>query len=178
MSSSSSSRELVVDDRRRFARARCGRPVRSRREPSLDPAGPGGIRYVTAHVSAQRCRSAAPRGNASSPGASAPLRVGEPALLLLREDQLTVREHVVLASAALLDLGLVLRLGVQLGRETRSPCVVAVSDGAVLNENAATSQTYRLTCAAGRRMIEAGEPQRRDRRLDVLRRRHRPSPAF
>ena len=62
--------------------------------------------------------------------------LGEPALLLLREDQLTVREHVVLALRALLDLGLVLRLGVQLGRETRGPCVVAVSDGAVLDEDA------------------------------------------
>ena len=62
--------------------------------------------------------------------------LGEPAFLLLREDQLTVREHVVLAFRALFDLGLVLRLGVQLGRETRGPRVVAVSDGAVLDENA------------------------------------------
>ena len=58
------------------------------------------------------------------------------ALLLLREDELTVREHVVLALSALFDLGLVLRLGVQLGRETRSPRVVAVSDGAVLDQDA------------------------------------------
>jgi hypothetical protein len=36
-----------------------------------------------------------------------------------------------LAVAAGFDLGFVLRLGVQLGRETRSPFVVAVSDGAV-----------------------------------------------
>ena len=57
----------------------------------------------------------------------------ETALLLLGEDQLTVDEHVVLAFAALLDLGVVLSLLVQLGRETRGPCVVAVSDGAVLN---------------------------------------------
>ena len=57
----------------------------------------------------------------------------ETALLLLGEDQLTVDEHVVLALAALLDLGVVLSLLVQLGRETRGPCVVAVSDGAVLN---------------------------------------------
>lgn len=55
--------------------------------------------------------------------------------LLLGEDQFAIREHVVLAVAALLDLGLVLRLGVQLGRETRSPCVVAVSDGAVLDQD-------------------------------------------
>jgi len=47
-----------------------------------------------------------------------------------------VPEHVELGLLARLDLGLVLGLGVQLGRETRSPRVVAVSDGAVLNENA------------------------------------------
>jgi hypothetical protein len=57
----------------------------------------------------------------------------ETTLLLLREDQLTVRQHVVLALGALFDLGLVLGLVVQLGRETRGPCVVAVSDGAVLD---------------------------------------------
>ena len=61
--------------------------------------------------------------------------LGEPSLLLLREDELSVREHVVLALGALFDLGVVLRLGVQLGRETRGPCVVRVSDGAVLNDD-------------------------------------------
>lgn len=61
--------------------------------------------------------------------------LGEPALLLLREDQLTVREHVILALRALLNLGFVLRFGVQLGRETRGPRVIAVSDGAVLDED-------------------------------------------
>ncbi len=61
--------------------------------------------------------------------------LGETSLLLLREDDLTVREHVVLALSALFDLGFVLRLGVQLGRETRGPCVVAVSDGAVLDQD-------------------------------------------
>jgi len=55
----------------------------------------------------------------------------EPPLLLLGEDQLLAREHVVLALAALFDPGLVLGLGVQLGRETRGPFVVAVSDWAV-----------------------------------------------
>ena len=59
----------------------------------------------------------------------------EATLLLLREDELTVREHVVLALGALFDLGLVLGLVVQLGRETRGPCVVAVSDGAVLDQD-------------------------------------------
>ena len=59
----------------------------------------------------------------------------EAALLLLREDELAVREHVVLALGALFDLGFVLGLVVQLGRETRGPCVVAVSDGAVLDHD-------------------------------------------
>jgi hypothetical protein len=57
--------------------------------------------------------------------------LGEAPLLLLREDELVVRHDVVLALRALFDLGLVLGLVVQLGRETRGPCVVAVSDGAV-----------------------------------------------
>jgi hypothetical protein len=61
--------------------------------------------------------------------------LGEPALLLLGEDQLSSSEHVVLALATLFDLGFVVRLVVQLGRETRGPCVVAVSDGAVLDQN-------------------------------------------
>ena len=58
---------------------------------------------------------------------------GEAPGLLLGEDGLAVDENLELAVAAGLDLGLVFRLGVQLGRETRSPFVVAVSDGAVLN---------------------------------------------
>jgi len=55
----------------------------------------------------------------------------ETSLLLLREDELPPGEHVELALPAGLDLGLVLGLGVQLGRETRGPFVVAVSDRAV-----------------------------------------------
>ena len=61
--------------------------------------------------------------------------LGEPTLVLLREDELAVSEYVVLALGALFDLGLVLGLVVQLGRETRGPCVVAVSDGAVLDQD-------------------------------------------
>ena len=57
----------------------------------------------------------------------------EAALLRLREDELPVSEDVVLTLRTFLGRGLVLRLLVQLGRETRGPCVVAVSDGAVLN---------------------------------------------
>ena len=59
----------------------------------------------------------------------------EAALLLLREQHLTIHEHVELALAALFDLGLVVGLVVQLGRETRGPLVVAVSDGAVLDQD-------------------------------------------
>jgi hypothetical protein len=55
----------------------------------------------------------------------------EASLLLLREDELFVGEDVELALVPGLDLGLVLRLGIQLGRETRGPFVIAVSDGAV-----------------------------------------------
>ena len=54
---------------------------------------------------------------------------------LLREDDLSVAEHVELALPAGLELGLVLGLGVQLGRETRGPFVVAVSDGAIKDAN-------------------------------------------
>jgi hypothetical protein len=56
--------------------------------------------------------------------------------VLLGKEQLTVCEDVVLGLLALLDVGFVLRLGVQLGRETRGPGVVAVSDGAVLDQDA------------------------------------------
>jgi hypothetical protein len=61
--------------------------------------------------------------------------LGEATLLLLREDQLAVSEDVVLALGALFDLRLVLRLRVDLGRETRGPCVIGVSDRAVLDQN-------------------------------------------
>ena len=61
--------------------------------------------------------------------------LGKAPCVLLRKEQLGVRQHVELAVAALLDLGLVLRLGVQLGRETRGPLVVAVSDRAVLDQH-------------------------------------------
>jgi hypothetical protein len=67
---------------------------------------------------------------------SADLRgFGEAAFPLLGEEEVAVPEHVELALAARLDLGFVLGLGVQLGRETRGPRVVSVSDGAVLDED-------------------------------------------
>jgi len=61
--------------------------------------------------------------------------LGEPTFLLLREDDCAVREHVELALRAFLDRSLVPRV-VQLGRETRGPRVVAVSDGAILDQDA------------------------------------------
>src|SRR5439155_5272836 len=61
------------------------------------------------------------------------LELREATLLLLREDQLTVGEHVELALLAGDDLGLVLGSSVELGRETRGPAVVAASDRAVVD---------------------------------------------
>ena len=57
--------------------------------------------------------------------------LGEPPLTLLREQQLAVGEDVELALLALDGRRLVPRAFVDLGRETRGPAVVAVSDGAV-----------------------------------------------
>jgi hypothetical protein len=57
--------------------------------------------------------------------------LGEAALALLREQQLVVRDHVELALRAFDGGSAVLRLSVDLGRETRGPAVIAVSDGAV-----------------------------------------------
>ena len=74
------------------------------------------------------------------------------AFLLFREDELIVDEDIELALRALLDLGLVVGLGVQLGRETRSPCVIPVSDGAVLDQNSRHErQSYRERQALRRR---------------------------
>ena len=71
-----------------------------------------------------------------------------------REDEPAVREHVVLALLALLDLGLVLGLGVQLGRETRGPRVDCL-DGAVLDQDARPRTKNTVASTAGRRMIES-----------------------
>jgi hypothetical protein len=59
----------------------------------------------------------------------------EAAGVLLGEDDLAVGDHVELAVAARLDLGHVVGLRIQLGRETRGPIVVAVSGRAVLDQN-------------------------------------------
>ena len=57
--------------------------------------------------------------------------LGESALVLLREDQLPVGDDVVLTLFPGDGLRLVRSALVQLGRETRSPAVIAASDGAV-----------------------------------------------
>jgi hypothetical protein len=57
----------------------------------------------------------------------------EPLLLLLREDDASVRDHVELAPTALAGVRLVLGSPVDLGRETRGPLVVSLSDGAVVD---------------------------------------------
>jgi hypothetical protein len=81
----------------------------------------------------------------------------EPALLLLREDDLLAGQNVELPLAAGLDVGLVLRLGVQLGRETRGPFVVAVSDGAVEDPHAGHGENLPrqivLNCSNGCRQL-------------------------
>ena len=81
----------------------------------------------------------------------------EPAFLLLGEDQLVISQHVVLALRAFFDLGVVLRVGVQLGRETRGPCVVAVSDGAVEDANLGHGENLSaqivLNCSKGWRQL-------------------------
>ena len=59
----------------------------------------------------------------------------EAALLLLREHELTVGEHVELALEPF-DEGGGNAGGVQHGRETRGPAVIAPSDGAVVNLDA------------------------------------------
>ena len=83
-------------------------------------------------------------------------------MCLLGEDDLTIDDDVELAVASGLVVGLVLRLLVQLGRETRGPLVVAVSDRAVLDQN-----------------VRHGEkPTRRGERCDRLNVRLRSSEAL
>ena len=83
-------------------------------------------------------RASPPSSKSASPlqRALAQRRASRPppgsALTLLREDELTVVEHVELALRALDDRG-GMPLVVQDGRETRGPAVVAASDGAVVD---------------------------------------------
>ena len=58
--------------------------------------------------------------------------LGETAFALLREDELTVSEHVELALRTLGDRGSDAAV-VQHGRDTRGLAVVTASDGAVVN---------------------------------------------
>ena len=55
----------------------------------------------------------------------------EAAFLLFRKDQFSVGDDVELALPTRYCVGVMSRALVQLGRETRSPAVIAVSDGAV-----------------------------------------------
>ena len=72
----------------------------------------------------------------------------EAAGLLFGEHHVVLDDDVELAFSARLDRGVVLRFGVQLGRETRGPLVVAVSDGAVKDPHARhRSESYRLDSA-------------------------------
>jgi hypothetical protein len=81
------------------------------------------------------------------------LGLGEAALALLRKAQLPVDDYVELALGAFDGLGLVLRPRVDLGRETRSPAVIAVSDGAVedldLHSASLPKRPVRRSCEAG-----------------------------
>jgi hypothetical protein len=60
----------------------------------------------------------------------------EAMLALLTEDQLPICRHVELAFLTFDDRGVVQGLLVELGRETRGPAVIAVSDGAVVDLDA------------------------------------------
>jgi hypothetical protein len=62
--------------------------------------------------------------------------LGEAPLALLGEDELSVDEDVVLRLRAFDGLGLGGRVRVDLGRETRGPAVISVSDGAVVDLDA------------------------------------------
>jgi hypothetical protein len=62
--------------------------------------------------------------------------LGKAAFALLREDELTVEHDVELPLSARDDLGLRRRGRVDLGRETRGPAVIAVSDRAVVDLDA------------------------------------------
>ena len=62
--------------------------------------------------------------------------LGEPPHALLGEHDLAVDDHVELRLRALDDLGLRRRPRIDLGRETRSPAVIAASDGAVVDLDA------------------------------------------
>jgi hypothetical protein len=67
--------------------------------------------------------------------------LGEATLVLLAEDHLPVGDDVELALLTGDGLCLMRRLLVQFGRETRSPAVIAVSDGAVQDLDSHSAET-------------------------------------
>ena len=69
--------------------------------------------------------------------------LGEALGRLLREDEPTLGEHVELTAAARHDRRGVLGAPFDLGRETRSPFVVAVSDRAVVDLDVHSTQPTR-----------------------------------
>jgi hypothetical protein len=81
------------------------------------------------------------------------LVLGKPPFTLLREQELAVGENVELALLALDGRRLVLGALVDLGRETRGPAVVAVSDGAV--EDLDACHASEVTGGVPRRALRA-----------------------
>jgi hypothetical protein len=73
--------------------------------------------------------------------------LGEPPFALFREHELAVDQDVVLRLLARDDLGARGGVLVDLGRETRSPAVIARSDGAVVDLDA--HRPMNLATAAG-----------------------------
>jgi hypothetical protein len=76
---------------------------------------------------------------------------GEAVLAFLAEDHAAVGEHVELALRPLEDRGLMRRLLIELGRETRGPAVIAVSDRAVVDLDA--RHQIVLNCSNGCRQL-------------------------
>jgi hypothetical protein len=74
----------------------------------------------------------------------------EAMLALLAEDQLPICRHVELAFRTFDDRGVVRCLLVELGRETRGPAVIAVSDGAVVDLDLHYEHTVLARTAAAR----------------------------
>ena len=82
----------------------------------------------------------------------------EAAFLLLREDQLPVCDDVELTLLARDGLGLVSGALVQLGRETRGPAVIAVSDGAVIDLDLHASEPTAALGGGRSRKLAQGFP--------------------
>ena len=83
------------------------------------------------------------------------IRLGKAALLLLREDEPPVRDHVVLTLGALERLGIEALLA-QLSRETRGSFVVTASDRAVEDLDAHAPHRTEAIAAAARLLTGPG----------------------